>query len=867
VSDCNTSKKAENSSSALAGTQSFTATQIARAAGLTRQAVSKGLEAIYATRQLEAEGRPADAWPFDLVPLEWRLEMTRRGVKRGFENGEQFLASIPLTGWKPGLPWDRISQHERNKALRLHKALAQVIQLLASSETPRGEVEAIGLRDFKAEFGYPVSGRHWRRLLQRTMDRDAGVEDWQRLELYLDERAVSLRPTKPQGLHHEYQHSALDEVISAMENRESPTPDDRAFLWDAVFRHYEEHTDDLTDSPRGNKPRRVFKQSLITHLSRAFPAPALCTSPASLKRRFNEKLNQWRNGGRVPQAVMDKRPAGSGRTGKKLCTACRPLVVGGAVDLDGDISQAWRRLQLAGKLCQGCASIGAFDVRRAKSEVPKSVRRDVAPDILAALPFRRGPKHARLVSPYIRRKWSDIGPGDWAECDDMTPNHATRGLVGVEVLAWDQDKAGRPFVGRMEALFQIDRRTDYPWAYLLILGDPATEASPQRKATYSSVHCRLLFLRAHDVLGMPHAGGGYVLENSVWRSRIIDGPRVQHWNASSWQGVEMGLKDPRIGLSVNHALPGNPRSKVIERMFLAIQNRMRCQPGFVGFNERQDRREVMSDFINRVKAGKEHPGNEIPQVSEFRNLLNSELMAYADEPQNGDRLPGVSPMEAFHNGIDGKPGIKEKPLRQLYADSRFLLSSHERLVPVTAQGIRFKISSSEFVFWGPELEAFQNRQIIARFNFEEPELLTCQAPDGKPFIVKARILPSSTATKEDLAETGRARANWMKRGKVIYDTLPHPFRSSVSRQTEQTEATREVGRFHNAEMEKFKTEKSKTARQTTRAREKVNQAGFDPSNLRLRNPERAAEAAERIADRLADLERKEAQQESAETNS
>jgi hypothetical protein len=123
-----------------------------------------------------------------------------------------------------------------------------------------------------------------------------------------------------------------------------------------------------------------------------------------------------------------------------------------------------------------------------------------------------------------------------------------------------------------------------------------------------------------------------------------------------------------------------------------------------------------------------------------------------------------------------------------------------------------------------------------------------------------------TATKKQLAEAGSARASWMRRGKVIYDTLPHPFRTLITRDNDQSEETKEFGRFHNAEAEKFKEEQSETARSVKHARKKAIEAGFDPAHLRLKNPERVAEAAGRIADRFEALRQKEAQRETQETS-
>src|ERR1035441_6873763 len=235
---------------------------------------------------------------------------------------------------------------------------------------------------------------------------------------------------------------------------------------------------------------------------------------------------------------------------------------------------------------------------------------------------------------------------------------------------------------------------------------------------------------------------------------------------------------------------------------------MRYQPGFLGNNERMDKREAVQDFIARVKRGKEDPANELLHVSEFIKLLSDEFMAFSEEPQNGERLPGVSPKEAFYNGIDGYPGYSAKPLQQCADSARFMLSTHEKEVRVGPQGIVYKIAGHKFPFWGPKLEPYQNTRILARFNIEEPRLLSCRAADGQTFTVKARIQMANTEPKEQLAQTAKDRASWMQREKVLYDNLPHPFRFTIAKDTARTEEVRKFGEAYGREVETFKTEKS-----------------------------------------------------------
>ena len=87
-------------------------------AAITRQAVNAGLQAIPPAGVVSDQGKDVAGWRFGDLPMDWQLEITRRAVKRGFENGEQFLANLPEP-WKCPLAWDLIPEHQREKAVKL----------------------------------------------------------------------------------------------------------------------------------------------------------------------------------------------------------------------------------------------------------------------------------------------------------------------------------------------------------------------------------------------------------------------------------------------------------------------------------------------------------------------------------------------------------------------------------------------------------------------------------------------------------------------------------------------------------------------------------------------------------------------------
>jgi hypothetical protein len=117
-----------------------------------------------------------------------------------------------------------------------------------------------------------------------------------------------------------------------------------------------------------------------------------------------------------------------------------------------------------------------------------------------------------------------------------------------------------------------------------------------------------------------------------------------------------------------------------------------------------------------------------------------------------------------------------------------------------------------------------------------------------------------SATKEQLEEVNRLRKGHMAHAKGIFGEIPHEVVTTITRDNDHSEDVKELGRFHNQEGERFEAERTASERDTKRARTKAAAAGFDPSRLRIKNPKRVAEAAERIADRFAALRQKEESQ-------
>lgn len=815
----------------------FTSARIADKLGVTKQAVRKLIGGLAPCATLLVKGQESPAWTFAALPASLRSRIAEALQQRGFKTPEAFLASA-VEPWTPRVPINELPGTAREEAAQWRDILSPL--LARQHTTPPAELLADGLALAQRILGTAISEDTFRRRFDLAIERDNAFEQWQRLDLYVTPAAYHAAQTQaaiasapvvnvpPSTLWPD-----LPDRLAELESKTEPNAEDRAHLFDAAFRQLDCIAAANVCTLREPKLKRRLAELLWQAV------PALAKTEAALCRSFDRKLTAWRVGGKAVAAITDRRDA-SGPKAKQLCAACREQVKGAAVSLDGDLAQAWRRMMLPPKLggirtegkglCDTCAGLWHYDVRHNKSYVSRSVRADLWPEIEPCLVHRHGHKTAKLSSPHVRRDWSDIGPADYFVADDQTPNH----------LLWEPLENGQFYVGRPECLMMLDERTDYPIGYEIRIGT-VDESGRQTAAHYGSKEIRILVLHCNDRIGIPHVG--YTFENGAWASRLIDGEPVRGWEFNPWKRVEHGLRDPRLGLVVRHADPGNPRTKPIERVFGMTQDRMRPQAGFVGFNERTDKREAVQDFLRRVRAGKEHPGNEFHRLASFIKLLDEEMMAFAREPQNGQRLPGVSPLEAWQNGIGGKPGIASRPPRRLEDSDRALLASHRRVVHVGANGIRLRVGGVMREFWSDALMPYRQRDLPVAINLEEPELLHC-LPSGRQFFsVRERVLPSKTATREQLAEASASRRRWMKAGKVAFDNLPHPLRTSITRDTADA-ATRDEGNFINAETAAHREAQRENHKQEQRIERLAGTRGYKlPANA---SPRRRAQMEETL---------------------
>jgi hypothetical protein len=280
---------------------------------------------------------------------------------------------------------------------------------------------------------------------------------------------------------------------------------------------------------------------------------------------------------------------------------------------------------------------------------------------------------------------------------------------------------------------------------------------------------------------------------------------------------------------------------------------MRCIPGFMGFNEREYDAERMQTLVVRANRNDQAALERFPTMGAWRDQISAVLGEFANDTQYGKMLERLSPAAAW------AAEIPHRPLKQLPEEARYILSTHQKRVTVRQEGIVMTIRGKRLLYYNEHTGPLIGQEILAFYNLEMPELLTvCDVKRQNYFSVGRVELPAMSATKEQLEEVNRLRKGHMAHAKGIFGDIPHDVISTVTRDNDHSEEDKELGRFHNQETERVRTEQTETVRAIKRVRQKAAAAGFDPNRIRIKNPKRVEEALERIARRTA-LRRKEAE--------
>jgi hypothetical protein len=805
----------------------LTAAQIARALGVTARAVKLRIGATATTGTVTVRGQKANAWSFDVLPESLRKDLLALASKRGLPSVTSLLASS-VELWKPSVPWHTIATSHREQAEKRRDALAPALEKQHELSGPDLMTMAAAL--YRQHFGHELSADKLRCLMDRATKRDGGQFQFHRADLYLDEAAFKTVTSSPVVADvPAVAHDEMNHQVKQIADKSHPTLEDRNHLLHAAFVHFEKLT------ANNLAIAGAVKSSLVEYLYRTVPGlyqPRTATSEDKSQDRsllalaalFDRELRAWIARGRKPR--VDGRAGKSGRPGYR-CEKCEKIILRTACEFrgpegkGGNVNLAVHKLAINRALCAACLK------RLSQRPLSPAMRRRCTPNELQVAHFK-GPEFIRALAPTHHCDWSDTAPGDRFVMDDMTTNE----------LSWDEVE-GEIICGQAQLLYTEDEFSSMPLPFLMYFGAPNSRTI--KKALW----------HVFTTIGLPHAA--LYLEGGVFSNRTIVGEKrgrealrfleleaglnplfrfdvCNEADLSRLRGHELGLRDPALGLKIQHAR--NPQGKSVERTFFEIQKSTSSFPGFAGFQQRYEKSRAMQDFDRRVAAGKEHPGNEYLHLSDLRKNYERVCLEYMRRPINGRRHRGRCPLDVW------KEAVLRRPLRKLPEEIEALFALRRTRLTVRSSGICIPGTYEDDFYFNEHTGAVTGQKVSVHVNCDIPDFIFMEHPQTRKLLKVERVLTKRrTATSEEIAKSNAARRAHINGALGEIGNVNSPVTSWIERSNSYTPEDKERGLIIAIETARHKSASAKTKREVEHVRRVAGTFGSQlpakPRNIRL----------------------------------
>jgi hypothetical protein len=781
----------------------FTAAQIAHALGCSKQNVHQRLAAVPHDGEQMNGGNLAKAWRIDSLPPTILRQLSDKAEAKRYRTVADLLRE-PFNRYETPIPLAEIAPSALESARKLRAAMHGVLPLRNDASISAEQIATQGVEAYKREFGYTISARHWRRLLDRANERDNGAEEWSRLEIYVEENPPSISSRRPISIARERGLEVLESAMTTVAGISALSCTQKIYVWTKSCDELRSQLDSGTNTKKAK--RAIVKVLLASGL--------LGTDKETIRRNLNR---HWTAYGLNEGKLIDRRAIRDQRA--RLPEEDQKKLVARSLDCGGRVSQAVRELRNGGELSEATLARTISNPLR-KSYVPSSIRREITPEVNRLMPLHHGEREHELRGPYVPQDYDHIAAGQAMQLDDVT----------LPVWFWEQDpeSPGGRFFGRGQWILAIDVRSR------MILGHALHSA-----AVYNMRIVRGLLLRVHDIYGLPEA---LVLERGMWRTaRIIKGDQSELDIAHTEQGLR------EFGIRFHHRT--KPRGKIIERVIGLLQNQMERLPGYVGRDERDDRFERVQEQIRAVQSGREHPSSHFLSKSDWLLQLDQIILRYNHERQQG-KLQS-SPAEAWNTNLLPQGTV------HLGSRARYLLAHHKKDVKVQPRGILLAESLGGGLYYNEITGRFVGQRMLAWINPDELEAITLTSLDRRdgPYIVeKAEALSPIDASESELARAQMKIGTHNDYARTKYRVIQDQLARRNFRPLLVDRATIELGEKIEAQSSAIKHERQKKNRLVRTAQKAVRSRGI---NVRVdaKNAQRAAASAELIEEAYEDVNR------------
>jgi len=343
------------------GTRAYTAAEIARALGCSKQNVHLRLAAVACDREIPANGNAynlAKAWVLESLPPTILAQLSIRAERLGFPNVPALLSESPGQ-YRSKIPLGRIAPHALAKARKLQQAMAEILPLHNDRSISRGELAQRGLAAYERVFGHKISDRQWRTWFGRVIERDHGAGEWSRLELYLQEDPPRVSRRDAASVARERRLEVLEDAITAFAGAARLDVRQKVYVWMKAC-------DELQLQIESGRDAKRVKRAILKALT---ATGFFGADPETIRRNFNRQWSTFRTSGGI---LMDRRTTRNQRA--VLPEQDHTVLLARTVDCGGRVSQAFREARDEGQLSAHTLDRTIANPRR-KSYVPQSIRR------------------------------------------------------------------------------------------------------------------------------------------------------------------------------------------------------------------------------------------------------------------------------------------------------------------------------------------------------------------------------------------------------------------------------------------------------------------------------------------------------------
>ena len=680
--------------------QAFTAAQIAAALGKTPQAVRKLLRGVRPAGVRIVAGNEAAAWTVAQLPVSLRERLADEAVKQHCRTIEALL-SMPRQQWQPPIPLDKISDADIQAATKLRAALKPWLIQQHDPNLSTAELESRGIEDYRRGFGNRITDRYWRELFKRTLRRDNGAEEWNRLETYLPDR-LKEKDAPAAGVSEALAADfvEIESCITAFTDPHAPNKSEIVGVWTVALKTL---TSLVNAGYSEKSAARHVRQFLFAR------APFRAASRDALLKAFNRRLEALKNANGDLKALRDGREQ-NGNRAEILAADIDRLRASAGLANSARINAAWREKY---PLLSESTRARYPDPFKCPAKVYELVNRKIV-DALHAR--HHGGKRAvrKIIGGLHGDRWANIpAMHSWA-LDDVTSN--------LECAFTNPDGSTSLILPQTIAVMDSASRK---WVGWFISNDKAPTAALVCDAALDG-------FRKNNIPKQLWVENGWVFG----RSLLVNGKEDD-------QGRTIVAGLAQYGCTVHHFGKMNPQAKAeLERSFEAIQRLMERHPGYTGRHQMLDAPDEFKREQRLINSGKVEATKYRYTFEEFKDKVMPKLISeYNSTPQHG-HLKGLTPNEAFKALANpNDPPIEYDPKLE------WIFANEKSIVTVEIGGVRFSHRSSGRTIRvrggrlvnlvGKELWAFVDRKdssmvTFMNLDFADPFTMeVCQTPSAR----------------------------------------------------------------------------------------------------------------------------------------